>query len=79
MHSTGDSTKAALFSVSVAVSLVPELLPAIVYSNLARGAMVLSKKRVLVKNLHAVQNLGGMTVLCSDKVCSIVSSSSLSF
>ena len=59
--------QAALFSVSVAVGIVPEMLPAIVNTNLARGAFLLSKKRAIVKRLDAVQNLGGMTVLCSDK------------
>lgn len=58
---------AALFSVSVAVGLVPEMLPAIVNANLARGAFTLSKKKAIVKRLDAIQNLGGMTVLCSDK------------
>lgn len=59
--------QAALFSVSVAVGIVPEMLPAIVNTNLARGAFSLSKKRAIVKRLDAIQNLGGMTVLCSDK------------
>jgi Mg2+-importing ATPase len=58
---------AALFSLSVAVGIVPEMLPAIVNTNLARGAYILSKKKCIVKRLDAVQNLGGMTVLCSDK------------
>jgi Mg2+-importing ATPase len=58
---------AALFSVSVAVGIVPEMLPAIVNTNLARGAFLLSNRRSIVKRLEAVQNLGGMTVLCSDK------------
>lgn len=65
---TGDWANAALFSISVAVGLVPEMLPAIVNANLARGAHQLSKKRAIVKRLDCVQNLGAMTVLCSDKV-----------
>lgn len=65
---TGNWGQAALFSVSVAVGLVPEMLPAIVNANLARGAFVLSKKKAIVKRLDAIQNLGGMSVLCSDKV-----------
>ncbi|KAM6516733.1 hypothetical protein FALCPG4_014906 [Fusarium falciforme] len=65
--STGDWANAALFSISVAVGLVPEMLPAIVNANLARGAHQLSKKRAIVKRLDCVQNLGAMTVLCSDK------------
>jgi len=58
---------ATLFSLSVAVGIVPEMLPAIVNVNLARGAYSLSKKRAIVRRLDAVQNLGGMSVLCSDK------------
>lgn len=64
---TGDWGQAALFSVSVAVGLVPEMLPAIVNTNLARGAHLLAKKKAIVKRLDAIQNLGAMTVLCSDK------------
>ena len=63
---TANWGSAALFSVSVAVGLVPEMLPAIVNANLARGAFMLSKKAI-VKQLDAIQNMGGMTVLCSDK------------
>ena len=62
-----DWGRAALFSVSVAVGIVPEMLPAVVNTNLSRGAFSLSKKRAIVKRLDAVQNLGGMMVLCSDK------------
>ncbi|PHH81795.1 hypothetical protein CDD82_7837 [Ophiocordyceps australis] len=64
---TGNWNDAALFSVSVAVGLVPEMLPAIVNANLARGAYVLSKMKAIVKRLDSVQNLGAMSVLCSDK------------
>ncbi|KAM0273919.1 hypothetical protein ACHAQH_008123 [Verticillium albo-atrum] len=64
---TGDWGQAALFSISVAVGLVPEMLPAIVNTNLARGAHILSKKKAIVKRLDAIQNLGAMSVLCSDK------------
>ncbi|KAF4440072.1 PMR1-Ca++-transporting P-type ATPase located in Golgi [Fusarium austroafricanum] len=64
---TGDWKGAALFSISVAVGLVPEMLPAIVNANLARAAHSLSKKQAIVKRLDSVQNLGAMTVLCSDK------------
>lgn len=66
---TGNWGNAALFSISVAVGLVPEMLPAIVNTNLARGAYQLSKKKAIVKRLDSVQNLGAMSVLCSDKVC----------
>jgi Mg2+-importing ATPase len=59
--------QAALFALAVAVGQVPEMLPAIVNANLARGAFILSKKKTIVKSLPAIQNLGSMTVLCSDK------------
>ncbi|PGH09694.1 magnesium-translocating P-type ATPase [Polytolypa hystricis UAMH7299] len=65
--STGNWKDAALFSLSVAVGLVPEMLPAIVNANLARGAFLLSKKKAIVKRLDSIQNLGGMSILCSDK------------
>lgn len=58
---------AALFALSVAVGLTPEMLPMIVNSNLARGAFLMSKKRCIVKNLDAIINLGSMDVLCTDK------------
>jgi len=58
---------AALFALSVAVGLTPEMLPMIVNSNLARGAYLMSQKRCIVKNLDAIINLGSMDVLCTDK------------
>ncbi|KAJ6438171.1 Mg-transporting ATPase [Purpureocillium lavendulum] len=63
----GDWGQAAIFSVSVAVGLVPEMLPAIVNANLARGAHVLSKMKAIARRLDSVQNIGAMSVLCSDK------------
>ncbi|KAF8941175.1 hypothetical protein BGZ58_001456 [Dissophora ornata] len=62
-----DWNGAALFALSVAVGLTPEMLPMIVNSNLARGAYLMSKKRCIVKNLDAIINLGSMDVLCTDK------------
>jgi P-type Mg2+ transporter len=56
-----------LFSIALAVGLTPELLPAIVTLNLTRGARALERNGVLVKRLPAIQNLGSMTVLCTDK------------
>ena len=56
-----------LFAIALAVGLTPELLPAIVTLNLTRGAQVLSRHGVLVKRLPAIQNLGSITVLCTDK------------
>lgn len=66
-YTTKDWQGAATYSISVAVGLVPEMLPAIVNANLARGAHVMSKMKAIVKRLDSVQNLGAMTVLCSDK------------
>ncbi|KAG0214569.1 magnesium-translocating P-type ATPase [Mortierella sp. GBAus27b] len=60
-------TDAALFALSVAVGLTPEMLPMIVNSNLARGAYLMSKKRSIVKNLDSIVNVGAMDVLCTDK------------
>ncbi len=56
-----------LFAIALAVGLTPELLPAIVTLNLTRGARELEAAGVLVKRLPAIQNLGSMTVLCTDK------------
>jgi Mg2+-importing ATPase len=56
-----------LFAIALAVGLTPELLPAIVTVNLSRGARVLAAQGVLVRRLPAIQNLGSMTILCTDK------------
>ena len=56
-----------LFAIALAVGLTPELLPAIVTINLSRGARALARDGVLVKRLPAIQNLGSMTILCTDK------------
>ncbi len=58
---------AFLFSVALAVGLVPELLPAIVSLNLARGARRMARSKVIVKRLTAIENFGSMDVLCADK------------
>jgi Mg2+-importing ATPase len=63
----GDWGQAFFFALSVAVGLTPEMLPMIVSANLARGAVNMSKKKVIVKRLHSIQNFGAMDVLCSDK------------
>ncbi|MBI0250232.1 magnesium-translocating P-type ATPase, partial [Yersinia pestis subsp. pestis] len=62
----GDWTEAALFALAVAVGLTPEMLPMIVSSNLAKGAIAMRRK-VVVKRLNAIQNFGAMDVLCTDK------------
>lgn len=56
-----------LFAVALAVGLSPELLPAILSVNLARGAQMLAQHGVLVRRLNAIENLGSMDVLCTDK------------
>ena len=56
-----------LFAIALAVGLSPELLPAILSVNLSRGAAVLAKRGVLVRHLNAIENLGSMDVLCTDK------------
>jgi P-type Mg2+ transporter len=58
---------AFLFALSIAVGLTPEMLPMIVTSTLAKGAVYLSRKKVIVKRLDAIQNFGAMDVLCTDK------------
>ncbi len=63
----GDWMEAALFAVSVAVGLTPEMLPMIVTTCLAKGAVSMANENVIIKNLDAVQNLGSIDVLCCDK------------
>jgi Mg2+-importing ATPase len=59
--------EAFLFAMAVAVGLTPEMLPMIVTVNLSKGAMAMSRKKVIVKRLNAIQNFGAMDVLCTDK------------
>lgn len=59
--------EAFLFAISVAVGLTPEMLPTIVTTNLAKGAVSLSKHKTVVKRLNSIQNFGAMDVLCTDK------------
>ncbi|WP_039050087.1 magnesium-translocating P-type ATPase [Comamonas thiooxydans] len=66
-YTKGDWGEAFLFALSVAVGLTPEMLPMIVTSTLAKGAVVLSRQKVMVKRLDAIQNFGAMDVLCTDK------------
>ncbi len=63
----GDWIEALFFAVAVAVGLAPEMLPMIVTVNLAQGAIAMSRKKVIVKRLNAIQNFGAMDVLCTDK------------
>jgi len=62
-----DWLQALLFAVSVGVGLTPEMLPMIVTVNLAKGATAMARAKVIVKRLNAIQNLGAMNVLCTDK------------
>ncbi|MEQ8154915.1 MAG: magnesium-translocating P-type ATPase [Clostridiaceae bacterium] len=59
--------EAFLFAMAVAVGLTPEMMPMIVSVNLSKGALMMSRKKVIVKRLNSIQNFGAMDVLCSDK------------
>jgi Mg2+-importing ATPase len=63
----GDWSEAFMFALAVAVGLTPEMLPMIVSANLAKGAVAMSRRKVVVKRLNAIQNFGAMDVLCTDK------------
>ena len=65
--SKGDWGEATLFALAVAVGLTPEMLPMIVSANLAKGAVAMAKRKVVVKRLNSIQNFGAMDVLCTDK------------
>lgn len=62
-----DWMEAFLFAVSIAVGLTPEMLPMIVTTNLAKGAMAMAKHKVIVKRLGSIQDFGAMNILCTDK------------
>lgn len=63
----GNWKDAFLFSIAVAVGLTPELLPMIVTTNLARGAVAMARFKVIVKRLNSIQSIGAMDILCTDK------------
>jgi Mg2+-importing ATPase len=65
--SKGDVREAFFFSVAVAVGLTPEMLPMIVTVCLSKGALAMSRKKVIIKRLHSIQNFGAIDVLCTDK------------
>ncbi len=69
--SKGNWVEAFLFALAVAVGLTPEMLPMIVTVNLSKGALAMSRKKVIVKRLNAIQNFGAMDVLCTDKTGTI--------
>ena len=66
-----DWLEAFLFALAVAVGLTPEMLPMIVSVNLSKGAFAMSRKKVIVKRLNAIQNFGAMDILCTDKTGTI--------
>jgi len=63
----GDWMDAVLFALSIAVGLTPEMLPMIVTTCLAKGAVAMSKEKTVIKNLNSIQNLGSIDILCTDK------------
>ena len=63
----GNFKEAILFALSVAVGITPSMLPMIVNVNLTKGSKTLAKKKTLVKKIDAIQNLGAIDVLCTDK------------
>ncbi|HBC94710.1 MAG TPA: magnesium-translocating P-type ATPase [Pelotomaculum sp.] len=63
----GEWPSALLFAISIAVGLTPEMLPVIMTSTLAKGAVSMSKHKVIVRTLGAIQTFGEMDVLCTDK------------
>jgi Mg2+-importing ATPase len=62
-----DWAEALLFAIAIAVGLTPEMLPMIVTANLAKGAVTMSRHKVIVKRLNSIQNIGAMDILCTDK------------
>jgi Mg2+-importing ATPase len=65
--SKGNWMESLFFSLSVAVGLTPEMLPMIVTVNLAKGALAMAAKKVIVKHLSSIQNFGAIDILCTDK------------
>jgi P-type Mg2+ transporter len=63
----GELLQSLLFAVSVAVGLTPEMLPMVVTANLAKGAVMMARRKSIVKRLNAIQNFGAMDILCTDK------------
>lgn len=74
-YTKNDWLEAFLFAISIAVGLTPEMLPVIVSANLAKGAVGMSGKRTIVKNLNSIQNFGAMDILCSDKTGTLTENS----
>jgi len=70
-HNQADVLEALLFSLALAIGITPELLPIIITINLSQGAMLMSKKHVIVKKLMAIEDIGNADVLCTDKTGTI--------
>jgi P-type Mg2+ transporter len=70
-----DALQSLLFSVALAVGLTPEFLPMITTVTLAQGAIQMARKKVIVKHLSAIQNLGSIDILCSDKTGTLTAGS----
>ncbi|OGY22685.1 MAG: magnesium-translocating P-type ATPase [Candidatus Woykebacteria bacterium GWB1_45_5] len=71
LHSESNVLEALLFSLALAIGITPELLPIIITINLSQGAMLMSKKHVIVKKLMSIEDLGNADVLCTDKTGTI--------
>lgn len=67
LFTKGDWWESLLFAITIAVGLTPEMLPVIMTSTLAKGAIDMSKKKTIVKRLSAIQTFGEMNILCTDK------------
>ncbi len=67
VYSTNPWLDAFLYAITIAVGLTPEMLPMIVTTCLAKGAVSMSKRKTIVKNLNSIQNFGAIDILCSDK------------
>ena len=62
-----DWLEAGVFALSVAVGLTPEMLPMIITASLAKGSVIMAKEKVVIKKLNAIQDLGAIDILCTDK------------
>ena len=67
----GDWMAAFLFAISIAVGMTPEMLPMIVTTCLAKGAVAMAREKTIIKNLNSIQNLGSIDILCTDKTGTI--------
>ena len=63
----GDWLEAGVFALSVGVGLTPEMLPMIITASLAKGSIIMAKEKVVIKKLNAIQDLGAINILCTDK------------